>query len=179
MIALDHVGLAVPDLDAAIAFFEEVLACELVFTAGPYDDTGWVWPGEAEPEELSMRLALLRQGDTLNIELIEYTCRTRELPDRAPRPADPGGQHLAFFVEDIHGIERRLRERGDVHFMNATETEHDSPIAGTEWCYFLTPWGQAIELIRWEPGLPYERSTTRRMIAPRWRQRLESAEVVG
>ncbi|WP_053385642.1 VOC family protein [Leucobacter japonicus] len=176
MIALDHVGLAVPDLEQAIMFFEEMFACELVFTAGPYDNTGWVWPGETEPEELSLRLAVLRQGDTLNIELLEYTSRTRELPDRPPRPADPGGQHIAFFVEDIHGIERRLRERSDVHFMNATETEYDSPIEGTEWCYFLTPWGQAIELIRWEAGLPYERSTARRMLAPHWRRGIDRVE---
>lgn len=177
MIALDHVGLAVPDLEQELALFEEMFACELVCTAGPYDNTGWVWPGETAPEELSLRLAVLRQGETLNVELLEYTSRTRELPNRAPRPADPGGQHIAFFDEDIRGIERRLRERGDVHFMNATETEYDSLIEGTEWCYFLTPWGQAIELIRWEAGLPYERSTMQRMLAPHWRRGIDHVEV--
>lgn len=170
ILALDHIGLSVPNLEEAIEFFTEVFECELIFIAGPYDTTGWIWPGEFEPESLSLRLAVLRQADILNIELLEYTNRSREIPNRAPRPADPGGNHLAFFVEDIHGFEQRLRERGDIHFMNATETEQGGPIEGTEWCYFLTPWGQTIELIRWEPGLPYEKGTSARMIAPPWRR---------
>ncbi|RGE19554.1 VOC family protein [Leucobacter sp. wl10] len=171
-LALDHVGLSVPDLEEAVAFFVEVFDCEHVFTAGPYENSGWVWPGEPEPEVLTLRLAVLRQGDTLNIELLEYTDRTREQPDRAPRPADPGGHHLAFYVEDIHGFERRLRARDDVRFMNATETEEGGPIDGTEWCYFLTPWGLTIELIRWEPGLPYESTTRSRMVPAPWRTML-------
>ena len=167
-VAFDDVGLSVPDLEEAIAFFVEAFDCELVFTAGPYENTGWVWPGETDPEPLTLRLAVLRQGDTTNIELLEYKDRTREEPNRAPRPADPGGNHVAFFVDDIHGFEQRLRARGDVHFMNATETEDGGPIGGAEWCYFLTSWGQTIELIRWDPGLPYEQTTSRRMVAPPW-----------
>lgn len=176
LLALDHVGLTVPDLEQAIDFFVEAFGCEHVFTGGPYDNTGWVWPGESEPESLTLRLAVLRQGDSLNIELLEYSDRTREAPDRAPRPPDPGGNHLAFFVEDIHGLEQRLRERGDVRFMNATEVEEGGPIDGTEWCYLLTPWGQTIELIRWQSGLPYESATAVRMVPPPWRRAIVEGE---
>lgn len=171
MIALDHIGLTVPDLETAVEFFEQAFECTHVFTAGPYDNTGWTWPGEAEPERLTLRLAVLRQGDTLNIELLEYRDRERGAAGDPPRPPDPGGQHIAFYVEDIHGVEQRLRKRGDVEFLNATEVEEGGPIDGAEWCYLRTSWGQVIELIRWEPGrLPYEAATRRRMIPPPWRR---------
>lgn len=49
--AFDHVGMAVPDLDQAVEFFVDALGFDVVITAGPYDDFGYVWPGDSGPSE--------------------------------------------------------------------------------------------------------------------------------
>lgn len=36
----------VPNLEEAIDFFVKAFDCEHVITGGPYDNVGWVWPGE-------------------------------------------------------------------------------------------------------------------------------------
>jgi catechol 2,3-dioxygenase-like lactoylglutathione lyase family enzyme len=169
-IAIDHIGLTVPDLDRAVAFFSDVFGCELVFYTGPYDDVGFVWPGDSESEKLSLRIAVLTHNGTNNIELLEYTNRTvAPTSTVAPRPADPGGMHLAFYVDDIYQFEQQLQDRSDVRFLTPVTVEEGTPIAGTDWAYLLTDWGLTIELIRWQPGtLPYEQTTHRRMIPPTW-----------
>src|SRR5581483_995903 len=79
--SIDHVGFTVPDLDEAVEFFCDVLGCELVLREGTYDNCGYVWPGESEPERATVRLAILRHGDSHNVELLEY----RE-PESGVRP---------------------------------------------------------------------------------------------
>jgi catechol 2,3-dioxygenase-like lactoylglutathione lyase family enzyme len=36
---VDHVGFTVPDLDAAIEFFERALGADLLWKLGPFDET--------------------------------------------------------------------------------------------------------------------------------------------
>ncbi|WP_349453484.1 VOC family protein [Nonomuraea sp. B19D2] len=64
-IAVDHLGITVPDLDEAIAFFVDVFGFDVVLQAGPYDDFGYVWPGNDGPEKASLQLAVLKLGETL------------------------------------------------------------------------------------------------------------------
>ena len=86
-IAVDHLGITVPDLDEAIEFFVDVFGFDVVLQAGPYDDFGYVWPGNDGPEKASLRLAVLKIGDSHNIELLEYTNRTGAEDRPAPQPA--------------------------------------------------------------------------------------------
>ncbi|TQR82397.1 VOC family protein [Mycobacterium hodleri] len=168
-LAVDHVGLTVPDLDQAVTFFTEAFGCEEIFRAGPYSDCGYFWPGEAQPEVATVRLAMLRHGGTHNVELLEYKDRSRVDRPEAPRPTERGGAHLAFYVDDIHALVDALRQRNDVRFLGVVEREQGGPIDGLEWVYLLTSWGLVIELLRWEPGqLPYEVGTSARLIPPPW-----------
>jgi catechol 2,3-dioxygenase-like lactoylglutathione lyase family enzyme len=167
-IAIDHVGLSVPNLDQAVSFFNEVFGFETVFYTDPYEDVGWVWPGETEPERLTLRIAVLQHEGQHNLELLEYSDRAAPPETKPPRPADPGGMHLAFYVEDIYAAEQELRQRKDVRFLSPVALEEGGPISGTDWSYLLTDWGLVIELIRWKPGLPYEAHTHARMVTPPW-----------
>jgi catechol 2,3-dioxygenase-like lactoylglutathione lyase family enzyme len=166
-IAVDHIGVSVPDLDEAISFFVDVFGFEVVLRAGPYDNFGYVWPGEDGPEQANLRLAVLRQGDH-NVELLEYSGRSAGDLSPAPRPADPGGMHLALYVEDIYEAEARLKGRSDIRFLCPVEKEQGGPLDGLDWAYLLTSWGLVIELIRWQPGLPYEAATEKRLAPPPW-----------
>lgn len=169
-IAIDHVGVTVPDLDEATAFFVDVFGFDVVLRSGPYDDFGYTWPGNDGPEQASLRLAVLKLGNGYNLELLEYTNR-RIAPERpAPQPADRGGMHLAFYVEDVHELAQILTARDDITVLAPVQVEEGGPLDGLIWSYFLTSFGVVIELIRWEPGLPYEATSAHRLVPPPWRR---------
>lgn len=167
-VAIDHVGVSVPDLSQAVEFFVDVFGCELVYEAGPYPNVGYFWPGESAPEPATVRLAVLNHNDTHNIELLEYTEKPRNGNDVAPRPSDRGGSHLAFHVEDITVAVEQLKQRSDVAFLGEVDREQGGPIDGLDWVYLQTSWGLIIELLSYRPGLPYEATTTARMVPPPW-----------
>lgn len=176
-ISVDHVGYTVSDLDKALDLFINVFGCELVFKGGPYDDAGYVWPGEDKPAETPMRCALITHGGTTNIELLEYDnpSQSEVVP---PRPNERGGTHMCFFTENIEDAAELLRHRDDVLVMGNVEKEIDGAIGGADWIYTVTTWGLVIELMRWEPGtLPYEKTTEARLISPPWyKDRLDDPE---
>ena len=55
---VDHVGMTVPDLNAAISFFENALDAQLLWRVGPFDETPTGVPIK------SVHLAMLRLGPT-------------------------------------------------------------------------------------------------------------------
>jgi catechol 2,3-dioxygenase-like lactoylglutathione lyase family enzyme len=169
-VAVDHVGITVPDLDEAIDFFVDLLGFDVVFRSADYDDFGYVWPGNETSEKATLRLAVLKLGDDYNIELLEYTNRVGVEDRPAPQPADRGGMHLALFVEEIEALAARLEARPDVQVLAPVQVEEGGQIDGLVWSYFLAPFGLVIELLRWEPGMPYESCSQHRMVQPPWRR---------
>jgi catechol 2,3-dioxygenase-like lactoylglutathione lyase family enzyme len=164
-----HVGLAVPDLDQAVDFFQNALGCDVVMRSDPYENVGYVWPGEDSPEPATVRLAILTHGGTQNIELLEYRNKPSGPEPTAPRPSDRGTGHLCFDVEDVQAAVDHLMSWEGVQVLGAVDTETEGPLAGLDWVYLSTPWGLAIELVRWVPGLPYEQTTSARLVAAPWR----------
>lgn len=170
LIGTEHVSYTVADLDAATAFFTDVLGAELV--EGPQDTEerpGGHWPPGAEPS----RRALLRTGPTANCELVQST--TPALRSRPPRNSDVGGHHLAFYVDDVDAAAAYLGRRQGVELMGEPETIAHGPIAGDRWLYFRTPIGIQMEIINMPDGsLPYESQTSARRATPgtlRWHDR--------
>lgn len=167
-LSVDHVGYTVPDLEQALDLFINAFGCELVFMGGPYDDAGYIWPGDDKPAETPMRCALLTHCGTMNIELLEYNNPSQENAV-SPRPCERGGAHICFFSENIEEAVNVLRDREDVLVMGNVEKETDGAICGADWIYTVTTWGLVIELMRWEPGtLPYEKTTESRLVPPPW-----------
>ncbi|MCH0566236.1 VOC family protein [Streptomyces sp. MUM 136J] len=170
LLGVEHVSYTVADLDAAVAFFTDVLGAETVESAaGPGTGTDGHWPPGAEQS----RRALLRTGPTANCELIQSG--TGALRSRPPRNSDIGGHHLAFYVDDVDAAAAYLREQPGVALMGEPETITQGPIAGDRWLYFSTPIGIQMEIISMPDGsLPYERQTTARRATPgdlRWHDR--------
>ncbi|WP_371244269.1 VOC family protein [Streptomyces pimonensis] len=165
LIGTEYVSYTVADLDAATAFFTDVLGAELV--QGP-QDTEERPPG-AEPS----RRALLRTGPTANCELVQST--TTALRSRPPRNSDVGGHHLAFYVDDVDAAAAYLGRHQGVELMGEPETIARGPIAGDRWLYFRTPVGIQMEIINMPDGsLPYESLTSARRATPgtlRWHDR--------
>ena len=163
---VDHVGLTVPDLEQAIAFFVDVLGADLLFRAGPFADPD----GDAMATTLgvdpraSATVALLRCGPVTNVELLEFRA-----PDRAaapPRNSDPGAAHLAFYVDDLDAAVAYLRGQPGVEVMGGPTVVVGQPSAGLRYVYVRSPWGLQLELASYPDGLVYERTTAARHYGP-------------
>lgn len=141
--SLDHVACTVPDLEAAIDFFSDHLGARLVYRDGPFQGPGL--PGRLNvPPSARCELAMLRLGDTTNLELFRYEAPTQaQVP---PRNSDVGGHHLAFYVDDIDAAHSYLAAVPGVTLMaGPNDADPHAPVAGQRWFYFTSPWGLQME----------------------------------
>jgi catechol 2,3-dioxygenase-like lactoylglutathione lyase family enzyme len=76
---VDHVGVTVPDLEQATAFFTTVLGAQLLMTGGPWSDPdgGSFARVLGVHRQASVRVAMLRLGPQTTLELLEF-----ESPDQ-------------------------------------------------------------------------------------------------
>ena len=96
--AIDHVGIAVPDLDVAIAEYR--------------DKFGMVVLHEETNEEQGVREAMVGVGDSGScIQLLAPLNAESTIAKFLDR-SGPGLQQLAYRVEDVEQVSAVLRERG-------------------------------------------------------------------
>jgi len=97
-IAIDHVGIAVPDLDEAIVFYAEAFGMKVA-----HEETN---------EEQGVREAMVAVGDTgSHIQLLAPLSPDSTMGKFLDRNG-PGLQQLAYRVTDIEAVSAILRERG-------------------------------------------------------------------
>lgn len=104
---MEHVGISVKDLDAAIAWYRDVIGAEVVLDKEFGEELGRIIgvPGGCS------RIVHMRLGDSM-IELFDYhhpKGRERR-PDFSP--ADMGLTHIGLSVSDFWETYRTLCERG-------------------------------------------------------------------
>ena len=163
----DHVGLTVPNIGEAIAFFEEVVGCTAYLTFGPFrDDEGTFMQDllNVHPRAVINQITMVRCGFGSNIELFEY-----ESPDQVngqPRNSDIGGYHIAFYVDDIEAAVAYLKGKGVETLLGPLPVE-EGPAAGQTINYFLAPWGTQFELISYPNGMAYEQTSSGRLWSPK------------
>ena len=108
--AIDHVGIAVPDLDEAIAFYRDTLGMETV-----HEETN---------EEQGVREAMVAVGDSGScIQLLAPLSPDSTIAKFLDR-SGPGLQQLAYRVTDVEQVSAILRERG-------VRLLYDAPKRGT------------------------------------------------
>jgi len=163
----DHIGITVPDLQAAIDFFVDVIGCELATTFGPFRDDAGSFMADTlhvHPRAVVERIALLRCGMGSNIELFQYSAPDQR--NAIPRNSDIGGHHLAFYVDDIDAAVAYLKARG-VTVLAGPLAVTEGPAAGQTINYFLAPWGLQLELISYPRGMAYEAGSTTVLWTPK------------
>jgi catechol 2,3-dioxygenase-like lactoylglutathione lyase family enzyme len=162
---VDHFAFTVPDLEGAIRFFVDVLGCDLLYRAGPFEDEGdWMRTHLNAAPGATLNLATLRCGPTTNIELLEF--QTTEGRTQPPKTSDAVASHLAFYVEDMDAAIAYLREQPGVEVLGEPTAVEGQPSEGLRFVYFLTPWGVPMELASWPEGMPYEEATPARLYGP-------------
>ena len=99
LVAVDHVGIAVPDLDEALTFYRTTFGLEPVHEETNEDQgvrEAMLGVG-SEPGAQLQLLAPLHEGSTIA---------------RFLERSGPGLQQLAFRVADVEAVSATLRERG-------------------------------------------------------------------
>lgn len=152
---VDHVGLTVPDLDAAVRFYCDVIGGHELYRLGPFDATemprmgdGRDW-AEAHINVAGARLsiAMLSIGPNLMLELFQYD-RPAGRREQPPRNCDFGGHHVAFKVENLEAATDYLGSRGCT-VMAGPIVLDQGPCATTRVNYVLDPWGNQLELVEY------------------------------
>jgi catechol 2,3-dioxygenase-like lactoylglutathione lyase family enzyme len=164
LLGVEHVGLTVPDIDAATKFFVDVLGAEVLFEVGPFaSEDEWMETHlGVDPRAAIRRLRMLRLAAGPSVELFEYSSPDQD--DARPRNSDAGGHHLGFYVTDMAAAVDHLKRHG-VKILGDPTTLEEGASAGLTWVYFLAPWGLQLELVSVPNGLAYEKSGGR----PMWR----------
>ena len=156
-----HIGITVPDIDQGIAFFEAVFGAVTVFRTGPFqvDEAFMQRKLGAGPHTRIRDLAFLRCGDGPSVELFEYS--GEDSTARPKRVSEVGGTHLCFEVDDVFASAERLRAKG-IELLEGPNTIEEGPLAGFNWIYLNTPWGQTLEIASFS-SLGYEKDTPQRL----------------
>ena len=108
--AIDHVGVAVPDLDDAIAFYEQTYGMRLL-----HQETN---------EEQGVREAMMGVGDSGSCIQLLAPLSPESTIARFLDRSGPGIQQLAYRVVDLDAVSATLRERG-------MRLVYDAPRRGT------------------------------------------------
>ena len=135
---IDHTAISVADLQAALAFYCEVLGFELE------SQTAWAQGAKRIDrlvglEDSASKVAMVRLG-TSRIEIFEYECPEPRPRDPALRVCDHGITHICLDVTGIYSEYERLGLAG-VEF-------NDEPLdVGTSIAaYGRDPFGNVLEL---------------------------------
>ncbi|HVV75912.1 MAG TPA: VOC family protein [Mycobacteriales bacterium] len=139
---LAHTGVCVADLDAAVAWYRDVLG--LTVLSPPYlmegdaiaADMGELIP---EPRLKAAILGFAADGDRV-LELLEYPGIEGNHHDRAV--VDDGLSHVALLCDDIDGTRRELEAKG-VQFIVSGIAD----VARVRTTWFRDPWGVVFILV--------------------------------
>ena len=159
---INHVGVTVPDIEAATTFLIEGLGARVI-----YESFSPRQPPQGSPElDRDLNLApgtqlvatrMIQVGIGPDIELFQL-----KADDQRPavRPSDFGLQHLAFYADDIREATRRFEAAGGKMLSRPNPTLFPKEQGdGNLFCYGQTPWGMMIEFITLASPMAYESDT--------------------
>ncbi|MGI8438332.1 MAG: VOC family protein [Chthoniobacterales bacterium] len=146
ILAADHTGFTVTDLERSVAFWRDVLGFELSHRAHQKGALASEITGVAGAEIL---LAVLKAPGH-KIELLQYLAP----PERKkfePRPCDAGAVHIALVVDDLDAVLARIAAAGWVA-AGQPQTLTTGPNAGRRVVYVRDPDGMTIEFMQPPPA---------------------------
>lgn len=96
ILKVDHIGIAVKNLDETLKFYTDILGLQL--------------QGTEVVEEQKVRVAFLPVGDT-EVELLESTTEDGPIAKFIEKNGE-GVQHIAFKVDDIEAAIEEMKAKG-------------------------------------------------------------------
>lgn len=134
-LSLDHIAVTVQDMERAVTFYRDVLGFEVL--------------GQLLLNEGTFKLVYLQAG-AARIELFAFTEEGRR-SETVDRNEDLGFKHIAFSVDDVDAVARRLK----AHEVPFTVEPADAP-GGVRLAFFHDPDGNLLEIVDRLPDMaPY------------------------
>ncbi|MEI6361689.1 MAG: methylmalonyl-CoA epimerase [Actinomycetes bacterium] len=133
---IDHVGIAVPDLDVAIEFYGRTFGLEVVH--------------EEVNDRQGVREAMLAVGDSGScIQLLAPLTATSTIAKFLDK-SGPGIQQIAYGVDDIEAASTQLREAGVRLLFETAQVGTAGSL--TNFCHPKDCGGVLVELVQAAPG---------------------------
>ena len=148
IIAADHTGITVSDLDRSLAFWRDVLGFELSHRAHQKGELAEQITGVRGAEIL---IAVVKAPGH-KIELLEYRAPAGRKRENALRPCDVGAVHLALTVDNLDEILDRISASG-WKVAGKPQTLTGGPNAGKRVIYVRDPEGTTIEFMQLPEGI--------------------------
>ena len=143
IVAADHTGITVSNLERSLTFWQDVLGFELSHRARQTGELASEITGVPGAE---ISLAVLKTPGGHKIELLEYHAP----PDRKHadlRPCDVGSAHVALTVDNLDAVLDAIATSG-WHAAGKPQTLQSGPNAGRRVVYVRDPDGTTIEFMQ-------------------------------
>ena len=145
-LAVNHLGLSVPDLDAALAWYQELLGFRLLTSPRQLraDDPGLgpALHAMLGPHVRSFRIAHLTAGNGVGLQLFEFSEPPAEDNVHRNAPWRGGFTHLCVTAPNIEALTRKIAESGG----RSSEVFRSIPERPYAAAYCEDPWGNVIEI---------------------------------
>ena len=145
ILAADHTGFTVSNLERSLAFWRDVMGFELSHRPHQTGDLASEITGVPGAE---IEIAVLK-GYGHKIELLEYLAPDDREHFR-PRPCDVGSVHVAFTVDDLDAVVNTIAASG-WKAAGKPQTLQAGPNAGRRVVYVRDPDGITIEFMQPPP----------------------------
>jgi len=142
ILAADHTGITVSDLERSLEFWRDVLGFELSHRAHQKGELAEQITGVAGAEIL---IAVVKAPGH-KIELLEYRAPIDRKHFR-PRPCDVGSVHIALIVDNLDAVLARIASSG-WKAAGKPQTLTAGPNAGKRVIYVRDPDGTTIEFMQ-------------------------------
>ena len=144
VLAADHTGITVSNLERSLIFWRDVLGFEFSHTAHQTGEMASEITGVAGAE---IKLAVLKVPGSHKIELLEYLTTSDGKGHVVLRPCDVGHVHVALTVENLDAILERIAASG-WKAAGKPQTLTHGPNVGRRVIYVRDPDGTTIEFMQ-------------------------------
>jgi catechol 2,3-dioxygenase-like lactoylglutathione lyase family enzyme len=144
ILAADHTGITVSNLDRSLAFWRDVLGFELSHTAHQTGELAREITGVPGSE---IKLAVLKAPGGHKVELLEYLGPPDRKKNVNLRPCDVGSVHVALLVDDLNAVLNTIAAAG-WKAAGKPQTLKSGPNAGKRVVYVRDPDGTTIEFMQ-------------------------------
>jgi catechol 2,3-dioxygenase-like lactoylglutathione lyase family enzyme len=143
VIAADHTGITVSNLERSLAFWRDVLGFEFSHSAHQKGELAEQITGVKDAE---LKLAVVKSPSGHKIELLEYLAPPDRKKEARLRPRDVGHVHVALTVENLEPLLEKIAAPG-WKAAGKPQTLTAGPNAGKRVIYVRDPDGTTIEFM--------------------------------
>jgi catechol 2,3-dioxygenase-like lactoylglutathione lyase family enzyme len=148
IVAADHTGITVSNLERSLAFWRDVLGFEFSHRA---HQTGEMAEQIVGVKGAELKLTVVKAPNGHKIELLEYLAPGDRKRDVDRRPCDVGHVHVALIVENLEPLVEKIAASG-WKAAGEPQTLTSGPNKGKRVIYVRDPDGTTIEFMELPPA---------------------------